>query len=124
MQSGGNIGIGMTPSYAFDVTGDTRINGSTVINGAFNYAADAGSNDTYVITLSPAPTAYTTGMMVVFKANTANTTGCTINVNGLGAKAIVKRLSTATATGDILAGMTCLLIYNGTNFIIMNPVVN
>ena len=88
------------------------------------YAADAQANDSYVITLSPVPTSYTTGMMVVFKAQTANTTGCTINVNGLGAKNILKRVSTTPATGDILANMFCWLVYDGTSFIILNPVVN
>jgi len=88
------------------------------------YAADAQASDSYVITLSPIPASYTTGMMIVFKAATANTTGCTINVNGLGAKDITKRVSTALSTGDILQNMLCWLVYDGTRFIILNPVVN
>ncbi len=85
---------------------------------------DAGANDTYVITASPAPASYSVGMVVIFRANTQNTTGCTINVNSLGAKTIVKRVSTTPATGDILALMFCQLIYDGTNFVLLNPVVN
>jgi len=98
----------------------------TALNTKMNiwYAADAQANDSYVITLSPVPSSYTTGMMIVFKANTANTTGCTINVNGLGAKDITKRVSTALSTGDILSQMLCWLVYDGTRFIILNPVVN
>ncbi len=92
--------------------------------GSFNYAADAGANDNYVISLSPAPASYTTGMMIVFKANTQNTTGCTINVNSLGQKTIVKRVNTTPATGDILASMLCWLVYDGTNFVLLNPIVN
>ena len=88
------------------------------------YAADAGSNDTYVITLSPAATAYTTGMMVEFKANTANTGAATITVNGLGAKTIVKRVNTTLADGDIASSMFCVLIYDGTNFVLINPITN
>lgn len=88
------------------------------------YAADAGSNDTYVITLSPAPTAYVTGMQISFKANTSNTGAATINVNGLGAKTIVKYVSTTLADGDIAAGMLCSLIYDGTNFVLQNPIAN
>ena len=88
------------------------------------FGADAGANDSYVITASPIPSAYTTGMMIVFKAATANTTGCTINVNGLGVKTIVKRVSTTPATGDILQNMFCWLVYDGTNFVLLNPVVN
>jgi len=98
----------------------------TALNTKMNiwFAADAQASDSYVITLSPVPASYTTGMMIVFKANTANTTGCTINVNGLGAKDITKRVSTALSTGDILQNMLCWLVYDGTRFIILNPVVN
>ena len=90
----------------------------------FYFGVDAQANDSYVITASPIPSGYTTGMVVIFKAATANTTGCTINVNGLGAKTIVKRVSTTPATGDILQGMLCWLVYDGTNFVLLNPVVN
>ena len=95
--------------------------GSITIKSAVNYAADNEASDTYVITLAPAITAYTTGMHVTFKANTANTGAASININGLGAKTIVKAVSTALSNNDILAGMFCLLIYNGTNFVLMNP---
>ena len=60
-------------------------------SGVFTYAADAGANDTYAITLVPALTAYTTGQIIRFKANTVNTGACTINVNSLGAKSIKLR---------------------------------
>jgi hypothetical protein len=88
------------------------------------YAADAQANDSYVITLSPVPASYTTGMMIVFKAATANTTGATLNVNSLGVKNIIKRVNTTLATGDILQGMLCWLVYDGVNFCLLNPVVN
>ncbi|HUP13106.1 MAG TPA: hypothetical protein VM187_12855, partial [Niastella sp.] len=112
-----------------DNTSDATKNAAAVVLtnktiGTFNYAADAGANDSYVISLSPAPVSYTTGMMIVFKANTQNTTGCTINVNSLGVKTIVKRVNTTPATGDILASMLCWLVYDGTNFVLLNPVVN
>ncbi len=92
-----------------------------VTSPAINYAADAGSNDTYVITLAPVPTAYSTGMHVIFKANTANTGAASLNVNGLGAVTIVKAVSTTLANNDILANMFCLVVYDGTNFVLMNP---
>lgn len=100
-----------------------KINGSLVV-GAMNYAADAGTNDTYVITLPLIPTALSTGMIVVFKANTINTGAASLAVNSLPATTIVKRLNTTLANGDILAGMMCMVVYDGTNFILMNPVVN
>lgn len=92
--------------------------------GAEIYAADAGANDTYVVTLSPVPAAYTTGMVVRFKANTINTGAATLNVNSLGAKTIVKYVNTPLADGDIAAGMFCTVIYDGTNFVLQNPNAN
>jgi len=80
------------------------------------YAADAEASDTYVITLSPVPAAYFAGMMITFKANTANTGACTIDVNELGAKSIKKQLDQSLADGDIKAGQLVALIYDGTNF--------
>lgn len=93
-------------------------------HGAEKYAADAGSDDTYVITLDPAPTSYTAGMVVHFKANTVNTGACTLNVNGLGAKTIVKEYNITLADGDIKAGQLVSVIYDGTNFQMLSPVGN
>ena len=80
------------------------------------YAADAEASDTYVVTLDPVPAAYFAGMVVNFKANTANTGACTINVNSLGAKSIKKLHDQDPADNDIEAGQFVTLIYDGTNF--------
>lgn len=95
--------------------------GNFTINGTTNFAADAGSNDTYAITLAPAPTAYTTGMTITFTANTANTGACTINVNGLGAKALKKAVSTDPGDNFIKVGSVVVAVYDGTNFQMMQP---
>lgn len=86
------------------------------------YAADSVGTDSYAVTLAPAPTAYTTGMVVRFKAGTANTGACTLNVNGLGAKTIKKNYNTDTATGDILQNQIVEAIYDGANFQMISPV--
>jgi hypothetical protein len=101
-------------------------NGDLTVSGApvFYYGSDAGNNDSYAVTISGI-TSYTPGMIITFRANTANTTGCTLNVNGLGAIAIVKRNNTTPASNDIIAGMICMVVYNGNNqFTIVNPIVN
>lgn len=103
-------------------TGNKMVTQTGLQHGAEKYAADAGANDTYVITLSPVPTSYTAGMVVHFKANTANTGAATLNVNSLGAKTIKKGVSTTLDDGDILAGQFCTVIYDGTDFILQNPV--
>ena len=86
-----------------------------------DYAADAGSTDTYAVTLSPIPSAYFTGMRVFFKANTANTGAATSNVNSLGEKTIKKNKDEDLEDNDILAGQICTVVYDGTNFQLQNP---
>lgn len=80
------------------------------------YGADAGSDDAYVVTLSPAPSAYYVGMLLVFKANTANTGAAAINVNDLGAKTIKKKKDIDLSDGDIRSGQIVAVCYDGTNF--------
>jgi hypothetical protein len=102
-------------------TGTTkRISWLNIIKHLFSsrFAADAGSTDTYVATLFPAPVAYDTGQHYRFKANTANTGACTVNFNGLGAKTIKKAaggITTDLADNDIRAGQWVDLVYDGTN---------
>src|SRR3990167_2319875 len=96
----------------------TRINGSRVIEGTLNYCADAGSTDVYACNLSPAISGYTAGGLYFFKANTANTGAATVNLNALGAKAIVKvqgGITTPLEDNDIRAGQMVAVIYDGTN---------
>ena len=87
---------------------------------AERYAADAGSTDDYVITLTPAPAAYATGMYINFKPNTSNTGACTINVNSLGAKNI-KYNAADPLNNTLVAGNLYTLAYDGTNFQILTP---
>lgn len=87
------------------------------------YAADTSASSTaYTATLSPVPSAYVTGQTFRIKFINANTTTTpTLNLNGLGAKTIVKGVSTALAVGDITANMIGTVSYDGTNFVLQNP---
>jgi hypothetical protein len=84
------------------------------------FCADAGaSGTTYACNLSPAITAYVTGVHYRVKANTTNTAcPCTINLNSLGAKTTVKvagGITTNLAAGDWRAGQWADFVYDGTN---------
>lgn len=92
-------------------TGDVATK-SGIQNGSYVYAADAGSNDTYAITLSPAPSAYAAGQEFRFKANTANTGAATLNVNSLGAKTIKKLHDQDLADNDIEANQIVTVVYD------------
>lgn len=93
-----------------------NLNWEILLLNSHVYAADAESIDTYVITLAPAIAAYTTGQVIHFYANTANTGACTLNVNGKGAKSIKKHHDQALSDGDIEATQIVTVVYDGTNF--------
>jgi hypothetical protein len=86
-------------------------------NGTGVYVATVGGTAD-VITISPSPViaSYVTGQMFSFIASGANTTNVTINVNGLGAKAVTKNGTTALVAGDIPSGFLVSIRYDGTRF--------
>lgn len=81
---------------------------------------DSGAADAYVVTLTYVPASYTTAMGVMFVPQADNTGASTINVNGLGVKAIVRFDGSALAAGDIPAGGVVEVRYDGTRFRLMN----
>jgi len=93
-------------------------------NGSPIYGADSVGTDAYAITLAPAPSAYTAGMVINFTAGTANTGAATLNVNALGAKTIVKRFNQTLADGDIASGQVVSVVYDGTNFQMQSQTAN
>lgn len=78
------------------------------------YAISTGVANTYLATLNPAPTAYVDGMGIVVKINAANTGTATINVNGLGVKAIVDSKGNSLSSGKLRLNGTYSLKYNST----------
>lgn len=86
-----------------------------------NYAADTGAADAYVIAPSPAITAYAVGQVVTLKPGNACTGASTIAVNGLPEKAIKLPDGNDTAAGNIVLTGIYMLMYNGTDFTLLNP---
>jgi uncharacterized protein YjbI with pentapeptide repeats len=76
--------------------------------------------DTVLGTMSPTLTAYAAGQLFYFVAGGANTGAVTLNVDGLGAKAITRDGSSALAAGDINSGEMVVVIYDGTRFQMIN----
>jgi len=78
-----------------------------------------GTN-TYAATASPALTAYTTGNTFSFVVSNSNTSSCTLNIDSLGAKAITRDGTTALISGDLVVGSEVLVVYDGTQFQVVN----
>jgi photosystem II stability/assembly factor-like uncharacterized protein len=77
------------------------------------YAIATGTN-AYAVSI--AGVSLIEGLSVKIKFTNANTGASTLNINGLGAKSILKGNGNALSSGNIKAGQICHLIYNGSNF--------
>ncbi|MFC3638237.1 hypothetical protein ACFONL_12785 [Camelimonas fluminis] len=89
-----------------------------VQSGKWNYAIAAGTANALTVTLDPAPASYAalTGAPIRIKVAANNTGAVTLNVNGLGAKAITRADGTALAANDLVAGAILDFVYDGTSF--------
>ena len=92
-----------------------------VQDGAFTYLTSIVGADNITASSSPALTAYAAGQSFWFIAAGANTTSPTININSLGSRALTKWGGSALEANDILSGMMVMIIFDGTNFEIIEP---
>jgi hypothetical protein len=76
--------------------------------------------DTITGALAPAITAYVDGQNFAFTSAGANTGAVTLNLNGVGVKAVTKNGTTALASGDIPSGARVVVSYDGTQFQLIN----
>lgn len=90
------------------------------VNAVKVLASVAGTN-TITGSMTPDLTSYSNGMMVIFTPANNSTGAATINIDSLGAKNIVKGDGTALESGDLQASTVHFLIYDGTNFVLLNP---
>jgi len=96
---------------------------ATALNDAntySNYAADTGVANAYVVTLTGVSTTYSAGLRIQFKAGNANTGASTLNVNGGGTKNITFQDASALSSGTIAANAIVDVMYDGTQFLLMN----
>lgn len=128
---------GNTPSAGNLVNGELAVNiadeklfiknasGTVKVIAASNFVDQTGSavwltsvSGTNTITATATPTfaAYVAGMTFRFVAANSNTGATTININGLGAKAITKNGAQALNADDILDSAAVTIIYDGTEF--------
>ncbi|MFJ7888394.1 hypothetical protein ACIQYL_09920 [Lysinibacillus xylanilyticus] len=85
-----------------------------------NYGVGTGANSINV-TLDPPITEYKEGLTLRFKNTNAQTSaGASLNVNGLGARAIRKNGDLSPAPGTLKAGYVYTVIYNGSVFILLD----
>lgn len=82
------------------------------------YADDTGTANAKVVAVNPAPSTYKKGLGISFTNLAQNTSIVTINVNGLGAKLVLKSNGSSLTSGNLKAGSVYTVRYNGTSFIL------
>ena len=87
--------------------------------GTTSYIAVSGI-DTITGNLIPTLTAYAAGNTFSFVASGTNTGSVTLNIDGLGAKAVTRDGSVALNANDITSGKVVTVVYDGTQFQLIN----
>jgi hypothetical protein len=114
---GGGSSGGVPTTRTITINGDTQdlsADRTWTIDGGVSYGVASGTN-TYTVTISGVAS-YTEGDVYAVKFTNGNDADSTININGLGAKTLVKQLNIQVTGGDIESGQQFILIYDGTNF--------
>jgi hypothetical protein len=111
-----NLGAGLLQADAASI--------KNLIEQTGIYIATVGGTGNAITLTSVASSAigsYTAGMLISFIAGATNTSTVTINVDGLGAKAITKAGTLALTSNDIISGQLVTLRYDGTRFQLQAP---
>lgn len=96
------------------------INAGQVLAGTITGVADTGAANAYAIGPAIGILAYAAYQRFQFVAANANTAASTLAVSSLAAKSIKRPNGDALIANDILAGAVCDVIYDGTNFILID----
>jgi hypothetical protein len=79
-------------------------------------STDGGIVNAYTITPVNALPSYGLRMLVVFSPTITNTGASTLNISGLGAKALTSVDGSALVSGDLIVGSIYTALYDGTQF--------
>jgi len=86
-----------------------------------NYAADTGAANAYAVAPTPAISTYTAGQLVTLRPSANNTGASTLAVSGLSAVNIKLLNGGNPHAGALLTSGIYHLVYDGTNFVLLNP---
>jgi hypothetical protein len=111
-----HTGVGDATALTHYASANQVVDGALVWGGA-----SAVGTDAYAVNTTINPGAYLAGNHYFVIADVANTGACTINIFANGAKAIKLQNGNDPYTNAIIINMVMDLLYDGTNFLLMNP---
>lgn len=86
-----------------------------ITTGTATFAPESGSGNAYVVTMPDTRTTEQDGDEVIFFATHTNTGAATLEVDGLGAKSIVRADGNALTANDIQSGLLYVMRYDASN---------
>lgn len=86
-----------------------------ITTGTSTFAPESGSGNAYVVTMPDTRTTEADGDEVIFFATHTNTLAATLDVDGLGAHAIVRADGVALTADDIVSGILYVVRYDVSN---------
>lgn len=91
-----------------------------IIGGA---VTSGGSSNAYTLTTQLSLSASTNGLLLSFEANHTNTGATTLNVDSIGAVAVVKTTGAALSGGEIVTGGIYHVVYESgaSKYLLLNP---
>jgi len=92
-----------------------------VQDGTFQFLTSVAGTNTITGIAPLSMSALVAGQTFRFVAAATNTSGVTLNINSIGAKAITRNGTTALTANDILINSAVTVIYDGTQFQLLNP---
>jgi len=119
-----NIGSNRLTNVSAGTARTDAINLSQVQDNSLLWGGTSGgAANAQTLTLAPIITAYAAGQRYSFLAGFTNTAAATLNINGVGAKNIFNTATgAAIGAGEIVATRAYEVIYDGTQFLLLNDV--
>lgn len=101
-----NSGIAPNPAKLLDLA-------QAIQSQKLNFGTAAGAANAVTVTLAPAPLSLNSGLWLRLKVTTTNTQAVTLNVNGLGAKSVIRIDGDPLVEGDLTTDDMAELVYDG-----------
>ena len=119
-----NIGSNRLTNVSAGTARTDAINLSQVQDNSLLWGGTSGgAANAQTLTLAPTITAYAAGQRYSFIAGFTNTAAATLNINGVGTKSIFNvATGAAIGAGEIVATRAYEVIYDGTQFLLLNDV--
>lgn len=96
-------------------TANDAVRLSQIQGGTLSFVSVTGT-DALIGSLTPPIVSYQTGAMFSFIVQNTNTGAVTLNIDGLGAKNVLRNATDPIQSGDLIAGNIVVVLYDGTAF--------